>query len=150
MRMRVNRLVYVLIGVALAVGLLVSTVVRPETRLTGSEDCYGSCHHSQQRWPSVTDLWLSSSTVTYRHEQVETFSVKVSSGVRSAGVPTGYVVVESRGNILCSVYLHRGKGSCSPARALPPGWYEIVAYYSGDKYFKPSTSNMETLHVLGH
>ena len=43
MRMRANRLVYVFIGVALAVGLLVSASVRPQPRLTASEVCYGAC-----------------------------------------------------------------------------------------------------------
>ena len=144
MRMRVNRLVYVLIGAALAVGLLVSAFARPEPRLTASEDCYGLC-------PSVTALSLSSSTVTYGDEQVEKFSVKVSAGAPGTGVPTGYVVVESGTKILCSIHLYRGKGSCSPAaKALARGSYEIVAYYSGDKNFKPSTSSRKTLTVLRH
>ncbi len=47
MRMRINRLVYVFIGAALAVGLLVSAFVRPEPTLIASGDCYGLC-------PSVT------------------------------------------------------------------------------------------------
>ncbi len=144
MRMRVNRLVYVLIGAALAVGLLVSIFARPEPRLTASEDCYGLC-------PSVTALSLSSSTVTYGNEQVEKFSAKVSAGAPGTGVPTGYVVVESGTKFLCNTHLHRGKGSCSPAaKALARGSYEIVAYYSGDKNFKPSTSSPKTLTVLRH
>jgi Bacterial Ig-like domain (group 3) len=144
MRMRVNRLVYVLIGAALAVGLLMSAFMRPEARLTASEDCYGLC-------PSVTALSLSSSSVTYGNEQVEKFSVQVSAGGPGTGVPTGYVVVESGTKILCSVHLNRGKGSCSPAaKALVRGSYTIVAHYSGDKNFKPSTSSRETLAVLRH
>jgi hypothetical protein len=142
--MRVNRLVYVLIGAALAVGLLVSAFVRPEARLTASEDCYGLC-------PSVTTLSLSSSTVTYGNEQVEKFSVKVSAGAPGTGVPTGYVVVESGAKILCGIHLYQGTGSCSPAaKALARGSYMIVAYYSGDENFKPSTSSKETLTVLRH
>ena len=144
MRMRVNRLVYVLIGAALAVGLLVSIFVRPEPRLTASEDCYGLC-------PSVTALSLSSSTVTYGDEHVEKFSAKVSAGAPGTGVPAGYVVVESRTRILCSIHLYRGKGSCSPAaKALARGSYEIVAYYSGNKNFEPSASSRKTLTVLRH
>lgn len=142
MRLRVNRLVYVLLGAALAAGLLMSVLVRPEPRLTGAEDCYGLC-------PSVTALSLSSSTVTYGNEQRERFTVKVSAGAPGTGVPTGYVVVESRTKFLCSIYLYRGKGSCSPAAwALTRGSYEIVAYYRGNRNFKPSPSNMETLTVL--
>jgi hypothetical protein len=144
MRMRINRLVYVLIGAALAVGLLVSAFVRPEARLTASEYCYGLC-------PSVTALSLSSSTVTYGKEQVEKFSVKVSAGAPGTGVPTGYVAVESGTKILCSIHLYRGKGNCSPAaKALARGSYKIVAHYSGDKNFKPSTSSWKTLTVVRH
>ena len=144
MRMRVNRLVYVLIGAALAVGLLLSVFVRPESRLAASEDCYGLC-------PSATALSLSSSTVTYGNEQVEKFSVKVSAGAPGTGVPTGYVVVESGTKILCSIHLYRGTGSCSPAvKVLARGSYKIVAHYSGDKNFKPSTSSRKTLTVLRH
>ena len=139
-----NRLVYVLLGAALAAGLLVSALARPEPRLTASDDCYGLC-------PSVTALSLSSSTVIYGKEQVEKFSVKVSAGAPGTGVPTGYVVVESGTKILCVIHLHRGKGSCSPAAwALARGSYKIVARYSGDRNFKPSTSNTETLTVLRH
>ena len=144
MHTRVNRLVYMLIGAALAVGLLLSAFVRPESRLAASEDCYGLC-------PSVTALSLSSSTVTYGDEQVEKFSVKVSAGAPGTGVPTGYVVVESGTKILCSIHLYRGTGSCSPAaEALARGLRKIVAYYSGDKNFEPSRSSKETLTVLRH
>jgi hypothetical protein len=142
MRVTFNRLVYVFLGVALAVGLLVSVLVRPEPKLAASEDCYGLC-------PSVTLLSLSSSTAAYGNEQVEKFSVKVSAGAPGTGVPTGYVVVESGTKILCSIHLYRGTGSCSPApRALARGSYKIVAHYSGDKNFKPSTSSQKTLIIL--
>jgi Bacterial Ig-like domain (group 3) len=142
MRLRVNRLVYVLIGAALAVGLLLSAFVKPQPRLTASEDCYGLC-------PSVTVLSLSSSTVTYGDEQAEEFSVKVTASAPGTGVPTGYVLVESGTKILCSIHLYRGTGSCSPAaKALARGSHKIVASYSGDRNFKPSTSSMETLTVL--
>src|SRR5580704_19698384 len=118
MRVTFDRLVYVFLGVALAVGLLVIVLVRAEPKLTASEDCYGLC-------PSVTVLSLSSSTVAYGNEQVEKFSVKVSAGAPGTGVPTGYVVVESGTKILCVIHLHRGKGSCSPAAwALARGSYK--------------------------
>lgn len=142
MRARMNRLVYVLLGAALAVGLLVSAFVRPEPKLAASEDCYGLC-------ASVTVLSLSSSTVTSGNEQFERFSVKVTAGAPGTGTPTGYVVVESETKILCSIHLYRGTGICSPAaRALARGSYKIVAHYDGDKNFKPSTSSPRTLTVL--
>jgi Bacterial Ig-like domain (group 3) len=144
MRADINRLVYVLLGAALAVGLLVSAFVRPEPTLVASEDCYGPC-------ASVTVLSLSSSTVTYDNEQVERFSVKVTAGARGAGVPTEYVVVESGTKILCVIHLYRGTGSCSPAASeLAQGSYKIVAHYDGDENFMPSTSSPRTLTVLRH
>jgi hypothetical protein len=134
----------VLIGAALSVGLLVSAFVRPQAKLTASEDCYGLC-------PSVTALSLSSSTVTYGNEQVEKFNVMVTAGAPGTGVPTGYVGVESGTKILCIIHLYRGTGSCSPAAgALARGSYKIVAHYSGDMNFKPSTSSLKTLTVLRH
>jgi hypothetical protein len=144
MRPRINRLVYLLIGAALAAGLLVSLLVRPEPRLVSSENCYGLC-------PSVTTLWLSSSTIIYGNEQYEKFSVKVTGGAPGTGVPTGSMVVESGSKILCSIQLYRGTGSCSPvARSLTRGSYLIVAHYSGDKNFMPSTSSPKSLTVLRH
>jgi peptidase E len=142
MRMRVNRLVYMLMGAALLVGLLVSGFVRAEPTLTAAEDCYGLCS-------SVTALSLSSSTVAYGNQQVEKFRVKVRAGTPGTGGPAGYVVVESGTKFLCAIYLHRGMGSCSPVtKALKLGPHQIVAHYSGNKNFKPSTSNPETLTVL--
>jgi hypothetical protein len=142
MRSRINRLVYVLLGAVLAVGLLVSALVRPEPKLAASEDCYGLC-------ASVTVLSLSSSTIIYGYEQVERFSARVTAAAPGTGAPTGYVVVESGTKILCSIRLYRGTGSCSPAaRALARGSYKIVAHYGGNMNFKPSTSNQRTLTVL--
>jgi hypothetical protein len=144
MRMRVNRLIYVLVGAALLVGLLVTAFQRPESTLAASENCYGPC-------ASVTVLSLSSSTVNYGDEQAERFRVKVGAGTPGTGGPTGYAVVQSGKKILCSIYLHRGMGSCSPVtKALKLGRHQIVAHYSGNKNFKPSTSNPETLTVLRH
>ncbi len=144
MRIRVNRLVYVLIAAALAVGLLMTAFMRPGRTLTASENCYGPC-------PSVTVLSLSRARVVYGHEQVEKFSVKVSARTPGTGVPKGYVVVESGPKILCTIHLFHGKGSCSPTRkALRPGSHKIVAHYFGSTKFKPSTSKRKTLIVLRH
>ena len=97
MRMRVNRLVYVLLGAA----LLALARQRLHTTRAHARRLRGLL------WtlPSVTALSLSSSTVTYGNEQVEKFSVKVSAGSPGTGVPTGYVVVESGTKILCSIHL---------------------------------------------
>ena len=49
MRFRFTRLVYVLIGATLGVGLLVSALVQPQPTLAASQTCYGVC-------PSVTTI----------------------------------------------------------------------------------------------
>ena len=131
-----------LMGAAFAVGLLVSVLVRPESRLAASEDCYGVC-------PSMTALSLSHSTLTYGSEQVQRFSATVSAGPSTSGVPTGYVVVESGTTILCTIRLSGGTGSCSPAAtALGAGKYIIVANYTGDKSFDSSMSSGKSLTVM--
>jgi len=133
-------LVYAPIGAALAAGVIASAVVRPGPQLTASADCYGLCQ-------SKLTLSLSRSVVVYGHEQAVKFRVRA--GSSGTGEPTGRVVVKTQSKILCSIRLHRGAGSCSPAaRALRPGRYMVVAYYGGNRNFKPSTSNPENLLVL--
>jgi hypothetical protein len=128
-------------GAALAVGLLVSTLVQPQPTLAASQTCYGVC-------PSVTAITLSSSTVTYGNEEDLTFTAHVTSDPATA-VPTGAVIVVSRHTILCVIHLSAGTGSCSPAaKALALGRHRIIAYYTGDANFDPSTSNRATLTVL--
>lgn len=140
-RLRINRLIYMLMGVALAAGLLMSVLVRPDSRLAASEDCYGIC-------PSVTALALAYSTITYGSEQVQTFSATVSAGT-GTGVPTAYVVVESGPTILCTMRLSGGTGTCSPGpTALAAGTHTIVANYTGDASFDSSVSSGQALTVM--
>jgi hypothetical protein len=140
-RLHVHRLVYVLLGAALAVGLLVSAFVRPEPMLTASTNCYGRC-------ATTTTLSMSMSTVTYGREQVVKFSVKATAQTAGAGVPPGYINVTS-GKYLCRARLFGGKGSCSPtAKALGPGRrYTIIATYTGSSAFSPSRSTGKILTV---
>jgi hypothetical protein len=139
-----SRLVYVLIGATLAIGLLVSAYVPSEPRLTASADCYGPCR-------SMTALSLSRPAVTYGHEHVEKFRVNVSTGANGIGRPAGSVVVESKAKVLCRIRLHLGRGSCSPAaKALAPGSYKVVANYRGNKNFKHSKSSPRTFTVRRH
>jgi len=143
-RMPLNRLLYVLIGTALAVGVLVSVLVRPQPRLAASQACYGACPGM-----TTTALSLSRPTVAYGSEEDVKFTVSVSADDPGTGVPAGSVTVESGTTILCSIRLHRGKGSCSPrARALPPGQAEIVASYAGNRHFSSSVSSQEALLVV--
>jgi Bacterial Ig-like domain (group 3) len=142
MRLRASKFVYLPIGGALAAGLLTSAIVLPQTKLAASQDCYGVC-------ASTTTLTLSRSAVSVSDERRETFSVKVGAGARRTGVPTGSVDVELGHHVICRIHLSGGKGSCSlGGERLPPGSYELVAHYSGDSNFTPSTSCAEHLTVL--
>ena len=135
-------LVYGLIGATLAAGGIASAVVRPGSQLAASADCYGLCR-------SMATLSLSRSAVFYGNEQAVKFRVNVGAGSPGTGVPTGRVLVKTQSKVLCSLRLRRRPVSCSLApRALRPGRYVIVASYSGNKNFKPSTSNPENLLVL--
>jgi len=144
-RLHVHRLVYVLMGAALAVGLLVSFLVRPEPQLAAAQTCYSSCQ-------SVATLKLSNTKGTYGHLQVLKFSVKVSAASAGTGTPTGSVVVVSGTKILCSVHLSSGMGSCSPAATAmgPHGMFALVAQYAGDTTFSPSSSTLQTLTVVSN
>lgn len=139
-----NRLILGLLGAALTAGLLTSVFVRPQSALTASEVCYGTCP------ASVTDLFLSSDFVFYGHEHMLHFDVMVR-GERTNHRPTGTVEIMSGAKVLCTIHLSLAQGSCSPSnRALPPGLHAITASYSGDSNFKPSKSHERTLIVLRH
>jgi Bacterial Ig-like domain (group 3) len=144
-RLHVHRLVYVLMGAALAVGLLVSFLMRPEPKLAAAQTCYSSCQ-------SVTTLSLSNSRATYGHEHTLVFSVTVSAASAGSGMPTGSVVVVSGTRILCSVHLSSGMGHCSPAATAlgPHGTFVLVAQYAGDTTFSPSSSTLKTLTIVSN
>jgi hypothetical protein len=138
-----NRLILALLGAALAAGLLTSVYVRPQSALTASEVCYGTCP------ASVTELFLSTDFVFYGHEHTLRFEARVR-GERDDATPTGQVVVEAGKKVLCTIHLSDGMGECSPSsHALKPGFYAILAHYSGPN-FAPSTSFERTLIVLRH
>lgn len=142
MRIRVNRLVYSLIGIALAAGLLVTAFARPEPALTASTTCYGRC-------ATATVLSFSPATVVLGHENVVVFKVKVHALVSGNGKPAGLVIVHWGHVILCTIIIKNGSGHCSPPRAkLPLGSHTIVASYVGNGTFAPSTSAGETLTVV--
>lgn len=144
MRKAGNRLILALLGAALAAGLLTSVFVRPQSALTASEVCYGTCP------ASATELFLSTDFVFYGHEHSLRFDVMVR-GERSNHRPTGSILVESGTKVLCTIHLSFGQGMCSPSSfALLPGLHAIVAHYSGDNNFKPSKSFERTLIVLRH
>ena len=80
-----NRLVLVVLAAALAAGLGTSLLVRPESALTASDECYGTCR-------TVTDLFLSSVFVIYGREEDEHFEVMVDADHRRSGIPLGEVI----------------------------------------------------------
>jgi hypothetical protein len=139
-----NRLVLGLLAAALAAGLATSVFVRPQSRLTASDDCYGAC-------PSVTEMFMNTDIAIYGHEEFVHFDAMVRPGLHDHGRPTGTVLIESGGKVLCTIHLDFGEGMCSPgSHALSPGFHLIVAHYEGGNGFKPSTSVERTLFVLRH
>jgi hypothetical protein len=96
---------------------------------------------------SKTTLKLSSSKVTYGHEQTEHLSVMVSPEF-AGSTPTGRVTIEGSGTTLCVITLSSGKGSCTlSVKRVDAGTYQFVATYGRSTNFEGSTSAKETLTV---
>jgi hypothetical protein len=97
---------------------------------------------------STTTLKLSTTTVTYGHEQVAHLSVTVSP--KHPGLmPTGRVTIGESGTSLCVITLSSGKGSCtlSTKRLNNTGIYHLSASYSGSTDISGSASGNQTLIV---
>jgi hypothetical protein len=95
---------------------------------------------------TTTSLEVSNEALRYGDEQIETFSVSVSS--LGAGTPTGKVTVEAGKTKLCTITLSAGGGTCSPkASALKEGSYSVLAAYAGSSSFEKSESASQTLIV---
>jgi hypothetical protein len=93
-----------------------------------------------------TRVALSTSSVTYGHEQAERLSVAVTP--QFAGTPAGTVGVKSGTRTICTIALRSGKGSCTlTAKQLRPGTYRLTASYPGKGGFSASTSAKRTLKV---
>jgi hypothetical protein len=96
---------------------------------------------------SKTTLKLSSSKVTYGHEQTEHLSVMVSPEF-AGSTPTGRVTIEGSGTTLCVITLSSGKGSCTlSVKRVKAGTYRFAATYGRSTNFEGSTSAKETLTV---
>lgn len=142
MHVRLNKLVYLPLGGALGVGLLVSAFVAPQPKLAASSDCYSVCH-------SATSLSLSRSTVTAGHEGLASFRVTVTGSDAASTKPGGLVQVRTGTKFLCSFHLSNGSGHCSTGNeALRIGSYNIRAYYRGNANYAPSASNTARLSVI--
>ena len=142
MPIRVSKLVYLPLGGALAVGLVVSALVQPQAQLAASQACYGVCS-------SATALTLSRSTLIYGREARENFRVRVTLDAAGSEHATGRVEVDAGTQVLCRFRLRHGKGRCSPRnKGLAPGSYEIEAHYLGGDGVDPSTSDKQPLDVV--
>ena len=98
-----------------------------------------------------TRLTLSRTAVSYGHENSEALSVAESSGI-SGWVPAGRVTIKAGKTTLCVMALSvsTGKGSCRlSSTRLRAGAYQLVASYSGDTHFTPSSSAPKTLRITG-
>ena len=89
---------------------------------------------------TTTSVTASSAAGTWGSEQSLVFSATVEdSQSGSVGVPTGEVSVEQGPNVICTMTLSNGSGTCSPAATtISPGTYAITASYGGDTNFNPS------------
>ena len=89
---------------------------------------------------TTTSVTTSSATATWGSEQSLVFSATVDdSQPGSVGVPTGAVSIEQGSDVICTMTLSNGSGTCSPAAtAISPGTDPITASYGGDSNFNPS------------
>ena len=100
-----------------------------------------------ERAGSTTALMLSTTKVTYGHEQVEHLSVTVSPE-HTGPTPYGSVTISRSTKTLCTITLASAVGSCTlSSTKLPAGTYSLVATYSGSERFKASASASSTLTV---
>ncbi|MGA2530959.1 MAG: Ig-like domain repeat protein [Acidimicrobiales bacterium] len=97
---------------------------------------------------SNTTLSLSTTAVTYGHEQLALLSATVSP--RHPGpAPTGKVTIGESGTALCVVTLSAGSGSCTlSAKRLNTGIYHLSATYGGSTELAVSKSGRATLAVV--
>ncbi len=93
--------------------------------------------------PSTTSLSVSQASVSSSSQHKVHFTVTV-----AGASPTGAVRVEAGSQVLCTVALVAGAGSCRlPAHSLGKGSYTVVADYAGDANNNPSASSGSSLTV---
>jgi hypothetical protein len=92
-----------------------------------------------------TRLALSTSRVSYGHEQAARASVTVTAGL---GAPNGAVLVESGTTTVCVIGVVAGEGSCTlKPKVLGVGTHVLTAFYLGLPQFRTSASATVTLRV---
>ena len=94
-----------------------------------------------------TQLTLSTGSVTFGHEQQETFAV--TEKPQYSGSPSGTVTVSTGQTVLCAATLSAsGVASCShSSSALAIGSWPVSATYKGSSSFKGSHSSTKTVKV---
>jgi hypothetical protein len=135
----------ILVVGSLAVSGVVSAAVRPADHDRGGHSCYSTC-------ATRTELHIQPDRVLYGDEQSVVFSVFVHPRMPWVpGTPTGTVNVMYQTQVLCSITLSSGFGTCSPtSNALPAQDgrpYCIFAAYGGDTSFSASNSRLRALRV---
>jgi YVTN family beta-propeller protein len=96
---------------------------------------------------SKASLVLSASKVAFGHEQAEHLSVSVTPEFAGT-TPTGTISVRSSGNVVCTMTLSHGRGSCTLSpRELAVGLHDLVAHYAGNGDFGSAASAPETLEI---
>jgi hypothetical protein len=97
---------------------------------------------------SKTTFKVSSTQLTYGHEQVTHLSVTVLPR-HPGSATTGRVTIGEAGTSLCLITLSAGKGSCTlSAKRLNAGTYKLTATYGGSRDLNGSMSAKETLIVV--
>jgi hypothetical protein len=106
---------------------------------------YGGVMEKEPVQSTRTRLALSTSHVTYGHEQAARASVTVTAGL---GAPGGAVLVESGSTTVCVIGLVSGAGSCTlKPTVLGAGPHALTAYYLGLPQFRTSASATVSLKV---
>ena len=106
---------------------------------------YGAIMEKEPVQSTRATLALSTSHVTYGHEQAARASVTVTAGL---GAPSGAVLVESGTTVVCVIGLVSGAGSCMfPPKALGVGTHDLIAHYLGLPQFRASASAKRVLKV---
>jgi len=106
---------------------------------------YGGVMEKEPVQSTRSALALSTSHVTYGHEQAARASVTVTAGL---GDPNGTVLVESGSTTVCVIGLVSGVGSCTLApKVLGVGTHALIAYYLGLPQFRASVSAKRILKV---
>ncbi|MGP8001727.1 MAG: hypothetical protein ACLPKI_31045 [Streptosporangiaceae bacterium] len=132
-----------LIGAALLAAGVTTVAVAAEHQ-TSPGSCYSTC-------PTQTTLSLSTHEVIYGEERRAVFTVTVDPQSGDIGkAPVGTVEIVWRKEVLCTIRLSGGTGSCElQQNELDPGRLPdlVQADYEGNAIFSPSKSPKQYLEI---